>query len=394
MDEEPTDRRKWIAIGAAAALAAGAGGVFIGQSLGDPATGNQAEASEEHGEGEKHGEEGGEGGEGFVALAPAEARAAGVEVTVAVRGGGDELIVPGRVAFAPNAEARVGAPVPGSVEAIHVAAGARVGRGAALVTLRSTEGAALRAAADTARAEAEAAEAAYRREQRLFRERITARQELEAARAAALRAAASLRAARAQADAVGGPANNGRLVVRAPMAGTVTTVAATPGAFLDRGAAVAQVADQGRVELVFDAPAAASRGIRVGTTILAFAATGEEVRAIVSAISPNAADAGAQVRARAVGFVPPPGTPVSGRLLSGVGGNVAVPSDAVQTVEGRPVVFVVDGNGFRARPVVPGRVAAGRTEILRGLNEGERIAGRGAFLLKAELSRGEAEHEH
>ena len=44
--------------------------------------------------------------------------------------------------------------------------------------------------------------------------------------------------------------------------------------------------------------------------------------------------------------------------------------------------------------VVPGRQAAGKTEILRGLSGDERIAGRGAFLLKAELSRGEAEHEH
>jgi cobalt-zinc-cadmium efflux system membrane fusion protein len=52
----------------------------------------------------------------------------------------------------------------------------------------------------------------------------------------------------------------------------------------------------------------------------------------------------------------------------------------------RPVVFVAEGRGFRARPVVLGRVASGRTEILRGLREGERVAARGAFLLKAQLS--------
>ena len=89
-----------------------------------------------------------------------------------------------------------------------------------------------------------------------------------------------------------------------------------------------------------------------------------------------------------------PGTPVSGRALIGSSATLSVPTDAVQTVEGRPVVFVLDGPGFRARPVVPGRVAAGRTEIVRGLREGERVAGRGAFLLKAELSKSEAEHEH
>jgi cobalt-zinc-cadmium efflux system membrane fusion protein len=75
------------------------------------------------------------------------------------------------------------------------------------------------------------------------------------------------------------------------------------------------------------------------------------------------------------------------------GGAIIVPSEAVQTVEGRPVVFVVEAAGFHAKPVTPGRVAAGSTEILRGLTGSERIAGKGAFLLKAELGKGEAGHE-
>ena len=44
----------------------------------------------------------------------------------------------------------------------------------------------------------------------------------------------------------------------------------------------------------------------------------------------------------------------------------------------------------RAVPVLAGRQAGGRTEILRGLDEGERIAAANAFLLKAELAKGEA----
>ena len=71
-----------------------------------------------------------------------------------------------------------------------------------------------------------------------------------------------------------------------------------------------------------------------------------------------------------------------------------MPSDAVQTVEGAPSVFVVEAGGFRARPVVTGRTADGRTEIVCGLTGVERIAGAGAFLLKAELAKGEAEHGH
>jgi cobalt-zinc-cadmium efflux system membrane fusion protein len=70
-----------------------------------------------------------------------------------------------------------------------------------------------------------------------------------------------------------------------------------------------------------------------------------------------------------------------------------VPSEAVQTIGGAPSVFVVDGEGFRAKRVVTGRVSAGRTEIVRGLEGSEQIAGIGAFLLKAELGKGEAGEE-
>jgi cobalt-zinc-cadmium efflux system membrane fusion protein len=64
-----------------------------------------------------------------------------------------------------------------------------------------------------------------------------------------------------------------------------------------------------------------------------------------------------------------------------------VPDDAIQNVEGRQVVFVRTPKGFVARPVLPGRQGAGRTEILRGLAAQERVAVRNAFLLKAELGK-------
>jgi cobalt-zinc-cadmium efflux system membrane fusion protein len=56
-------------------------------------------------------------------------------------------------------------------------------------------------------------------------------------------------------------------------------------------------------------------------------------------------------------------------------------------------VFIAETGGFRAQPVTPGRSGAGYTQIIQGLKGGERIAGRGAFVLKAELSKGEAGHE-
>ena len=51
-------------------------------------------------------------------------------------------------------------------------------------------------------------------------------------------------------------------------------------------------------------------------------------------------------------------------------------------------------SGFKAQPVLAGRRAGDRIEILGGLTGNERIVGANAFLLKAELAKGEAEHGH
>jgi membrane fusion protein, heavy metal efflux system len=71
---------------------------------------------------------------------------------------------------------------------------------------------------------------------------------------------------------------------------------------------------------------------------------------------------------------------------------IGVPDEAVQSVEGRDAVFVKTAKGFQATPVTIGARSAGRVEIVAGLKPGAIVATKGAFLLKAELGKGEAEH--
>lgn len=76
---------------------------------------------------------------------------------------------------------------------------------------------------------------------------------------------------------------------------------------------------------------------------------------------------------------------------------VAVPDEAVQTVEGGPAVFVPvkdEPNTFAKRAVVVGRAVGGLVPILEGLVEGEEFVAAGTFMLKAELGKGSAAHEH
>jgi cobalt-zinc-cadmium efflux system membrane fusion protein len=70
---------------------------------------------------------------------------------------------------------------------------------------------------------------------------------------------------------------------------------------------------------------------------------------------------------------------------------VVVPEGAVQTLDGRDVVFVADPDGsFRPRAIESGPVIEGMVEVLSGLRAGEAIAVAGSFVLKSQLLRSSA----
>jgi cobalt-zinc-cadmium efflux system membrane fusion protein len=76
---------------------------------------------------------------------------------------------------------------------------------------------------------------------------------------------------------------------------------------------------------------------------------------------------------------------------------LAIANEAVQTVEGGPAVFVPvpnEPNTFAKRAVRVGEAVGGMLPVLEGLAEGEEHVIAGSFLLKAELGKSGAAHEH
>ena len=73
---------------------------------------------------------------------------------------------------------------------------------------------------------------------------------------------------------------------------------------------------------------------------------------------------------------------------------VAVRSTALQTMDGERVVFVVTDAGYEPRRVVTGRADTEQTEIVSGLAAGERYVATDSFVVKAELEKSSAGHEH
>lgn len=73
---------------------------------------------------------------------------------------------------------------------------------------------------------------------------------------------------------------------------------------------------------------------------------------------------------------------------------LVVRNDALQTLENSNVVFVHADAGFEPRPVRLGRTDAQWSEVTEGLQAGERYAAANSFILKAELGKDSAEHDH
>ena len=84
-----------------------------------------------------------------------------------------------------------------------------------------------------------------------------------------------------------------------------------------------------------------------------------------------------------------PGLFVTGRIaVEAVEVPIRVARSALQTVEDETVVFVAAEEGFEPRPVTTGRGDRLYIEIKSGIESGQRYVAKGAFTLKAQLSKG------
>ena len=90
-----------------------------------------------------------------------------------------------------------------------------------------------------------------------------------------------------------------------------------------------------------------------------------------------------------------PGLFVTARLiLAARNVAVAVRQSAIQTLENRTIVFVrEDGDKIEARPVELGDSDPGFVEIRAGLSAGERYVAENSFVVKAEMGKGDADHD-
>lgn len=252
-------------------------------------------------------------------------------------------------------------------------AGQRVDRGEALAILETKEA---RTSLDAARARLEQAQRNYERIHSLHKAGGASSRELESARV-------ELESARASFASVSRSFE--RTTLRSPVDGVVVEVHASEGELVQPGRAVAEVADLSSLEVEVEVPSILWRRASESRRALV-QMNGREVeaRVVESSIASGSLPGLGRVKLSLQNTLDLPlGSVVRvSLLLRELDGAISIPYDAVQWgSDGRPYVFVLEGERARKREIRIGSIYRGNVLVEEGLLEGERIAHEGAGFL-------------
>jgi membrane fusion protein, copper/silver efflux system len=182
------------------------------------------------------------------------------------------------------------------------------------------------------------------------------------------------------------------IVVTAPLGGVILERSAVPGMMAEPGEVLFRIADVSRVWVMADVPEylAADVAIDAKAVVRIRSLPGREFEGTVDQIYPEIR---AQTRTTKVRIeLPNPEGVLLANMYAEVAiegkanaGSVTVPDSAVIDTGKRQSVFVDLGEGrFEPRDVAVGISGGGRTEILKGVSEGESVVVSANFLIDAE----------
>ena len=346
--------------------------------------------------------------EGRVHLDAASLQSAGITVEMAGPASIESVLkLPGTIEFDQNRLAHVVPRVGGIVVDVRKKLGESVKQGDVLAILESRDLADLKSRLASARKRLELARSLYQREERLWREKISAEQDYLRARTELAEAEIAVTAANDQLDALGIPANAGkrgeslaRYELRSPLDGNVVEKHLVVGEAIQIDTKVMVIADLNQVWGNFNVPANNLNQVKTGQQVrVQVPELGLETEATIDYLG---AIVGEQTRSAPAHLHIDnpkqqwrPGLFVSIEVIEAAATvPVTIALQAIQSWHDEDAVFVQSGDEFEVRPVSVGRRDAKRAEILQGLVPGERYAAANSFVLKAELGKAGATHDH
>jgi membrane fusion protein, heavy metal efflux system len=187
--------------------------------------------------------------------------------------------------------------------------------------------------------------------------------------------------------------------LKAPISGTVIDRQISLGEYASEQKPAFVVADLSTIWVDLSVYRQDLKRVRVGDEVLIDPDDGAgDIKSTVSYVAPIGSSDTQTALARVV--LPNtegrlrPGLFITARLvLAKRNVPVAVRIGAIQTMENKTVIFVREGDKIEARPVLIGETDSRNAEIKEGLSAGERYVAENSFVVKAEMGKGEAEHD-
>ena len=183
------------------------------------------------------------------------------------------------------------------------------------------------------------------------------------------------------------------VTITTPVGGAIQSLDVRQGMTVSMGQTLAQISGLSTVWLTAAVPEAQAGHVKIGQQVTAdlTAFPGETFTGRVSAILPTAQADSRTLSVRVE--LPNPGARLRPGMFASVHLNGAsssalfVPSEALIRTGKRTIVMLASGNGrYLPAEVQVGRENGDRTEVLGGLNEGEKVVASGQFLIDSEAS--------
>lgn len=342
--------------------------------------------------------------EGRLQLADASLKSSGLELLkVGSHAFQSQTEATGEVQIPVDQQVAVIAKSSGVVTSIHKTLGATVRAGEVIAVIDSRDLVSLRASQRTAQQQLSLAKSILDREQRLWKEKISPEQDYLQAKANYAEAAIRVDEASRMIGSYGGDAggSDSKLYIRAPISGIVIENKAVNGQVVSSDTVLFQIADVSDLVAVVNVPEQAVSNIRPGMAAQ-IQAQGNDTLTAQGQISYISELLGAETRTAQVHirFKNTANQWKQGQLLKASIGkgkadlSLAVRDDSLQTFRDWDVVFIRIGDQFEIRPVELGLKSDGFVQVLSGLKEGQVYAAGNSYLLKAELGKAGASHDH
>ena len=362
-----------------------------------------AEHSDEDSSEEGHAEE------GEIQLTSQQMVEQGLKVAVASTGLVEKLTtLPGKLVVNTDQQAHISPNFSGHVEQVNVALGQSVQKGQTLAVLILPELIDQQANLRMAQANLDLARKDYQREQQLWSQGISAKQDYQRAENAYRQAQITVQSSQARLNALGASGNNnGRFLIKAPISGVISKKDIVVGENVQLADQLFVIENLKDLWLEFNLPNTSNIHLQAGQ-ILNFKTNGSDqnYQAKVQTLNPEAdlQTGRLQVRAKVTtqADVLRPNVLVNVFVTDAQAKTaLRVQKKALQQVEGKPVVFVIESEEkglvhLKAQPIEVGVSSQDGQwlEVISGLTEGQKYIADGSFLLKSELEKDEAGHGH